>query len=49
MEKSCFNIGEKLFSGYICVYSQGKDSKLGEKETGNSLQPTNQETQLVRF
>lgn len=39
MEKSCINIGEKLFSRYICVYSQGKDSKLGEKEvTASNLQ-----------
>lgn len=49
MAKSCLNIGENLFSGYICVYFQGKDSKLSEKEPGNNLQPTNQETQLVRF
>lgn len=49
MAKSYLNIGENLFSGYICVYFQGKDSKLSEKEPGNNLQPTNQETQLVRF
>lgn len=49
MAKSCLNIGENLFSGYICVYFQGKDSRLSEKEPGNNLQPTNQETQLVRF
>lgn len=40
MAKSCLNIGENLFSGYICVYFQGKDSKLSEKEPGNNLQPT---------
>lgn len=49
MTKSRLNIGENWFSGYVCVYSQVKDSKLNEKEPGNSLQPTNLETQLVRF